>query len=71
MGRRHSGRTEALHRRNPAVKTRDVLEQAQRATRARQQKERDRQLKVLLNLLAKMQSWGEKLRSMQSIAKFL
>jgi hypothetical protein len=33
--------------------------------RAREQKEFGRQLRVLLNLLAKMQRWGEKVRSMQ------
>jgi hypothetical protein len=37
------------------VKTRAVLEQAQQAMRARQQKELNRQRRVLLKVLVKMQ----------------
>jgi len=46
------------------VKTREVLEQAQQAMRARQQEERDRQRRVLLNLLAKMQKWERRIEAM-------
>jgi hypothetical protein len=57
-------RTKALHRRNPAVKTRAVLEQAQQAMRARQQKELNRQLRVLLKRLAKRQNWERRIAAM-------
>jgi hypothetical protein len=46
------------------VKTREVLEQAQQAMRARQQKEFNRQRRVLLNLLAKMQIWERRIAAM-------
>jgi len=41
------------------VKTREVLEQAQQAMRARQQKELNRQRQVLL-----MQGWGRRIEAM-------
>jgi hypothetical protein len=62
--RRHSRRIEALYRRNPAVKTREVLERVQRDMRARQQKELKRQRLVLLKLLGKMQSWERRIAAM-------
>jgi len=46
------------------VKTRAVLEQAQQAMRARQQKEVNRQRRVLLKLLAKMQIWERRIAAM-------
>jgi hypothetical protein len=46
------------------VKTREVLEQAQQAMRARQQKELGRQRRVLLKVLAKMQSWERRIAAM-------
>ena len=52
--RRHYGRSAPLHRRDH-VKKREVLEQAQDAMRARQQKELNRQRRVLLNFLATRQ----------------
>jgi DNA-binding PadR family transcriptional regulator len=48
--------SKALYRgRPPAVKTREVLERAQQAMRVRQQKELNRQRRVLLNFLTRMQ----------------
>jgi len=46
------------------VKTRAVLEKAQQAMRARQQKELNRQRRVLLNFLAKMQRWERRIAAM-------
>jgi hypothetical protein len=46
------------------VKAREALERAQQAMRARQQKELNRQLKVLLNFLAKMQRWERRIAAM-------
>ncbi len=43
------------------MKTRAVLEQVQQAMRARQQKELNRQRRVLLPLLPKMQRWGRRI----------
>jgi hypothetical protein len=60
----HRSRIEALYRRNPAVKTRAVLEQAQDAMRARQQKELNRQRRVLLHFLKKMQRWERRIAAM-------
>ena len=56
-----------FYRGNPlAVKTREVevLEQAQQAMRARQQKELNRQRRVLLHFLAKMQKWERRIEAM-------
>ena len=46
------------------MKTRETLVQAQQAMRARQQKELNRQRRVLLNLLAKMQIWERRIAAM-------
>jgi hypothetical protein len=46
------------------VKTRAVLEQAQDAMRARQQKELNRQRRVLLHFLKKMQRWERRIAAM-------
>jgi len=46
------------------VKTREVLEQAQQAMRARQQKELNRQRRMLLKVLAKMQRWERRIAAM-------
>ena len=46
------------------MKTREVLEQAQQAMRARQQKELNRQRRVLLKLMAKMQRWERRIAAM-------
>ena len=46
------------------MKTREVLEQAQQAMRASQQKELNRQRQVLLKLLGKMQRWERRIAAM-------
>jgi hypothetical protein len=46
------------------VKTREVLEQAQQAMRARQQKELNRQRRVLLHFLTKLQRWERRIAAM-------
>jgi len=46
------------------VKTSEVLEQAQQAMRARQQKDLNRQRRVLLHLLEKMQIWERRIAAM-------
>jgi hypothetical protein len=45
------------------VKTREALQGAQDAMRARQQKEINRQRRVLLNVLAKMQKWERRIEA--------
>ena len=46
------------------MKTREVLAQAQQAMRARQLKELNRQRRVLLHFLAKMQRWEQRIAAM-------
>ena len=46
------------------MKTREVLEQAQQSMRDRPQEELNRQRRVLLKLLAKMQRWERRVAAM-------